>query len=172
MFFTSENKYRKYYYEIDTEWHENKIGTYHVSGIGNSHKDLDPWEHAGPCLRDTYWDYLDPIEDNDETAGNFHIGKILHEIIQDIYKHNVPNSIIEFPIVIKHNDITIKGSVDIIDFDKEAIIDIKTASMFTFPSSEYDYNPTYVSQVSIYSALLSYWVFKKMNHYKMYKKIS
>lgn len=156
------NEYRKYYYEREVDWHETKIGIYHVSAIGNSHKDLDPQEHSGPCLRETFFGYTDPIKNDDKSQGNFHMGDILHPIVQGIYKKNVPNSVIEFPIVIQlTKDITIKGSVDIIDFDKQAVIDIKTASLFTFPSSEYDYNPTHTSQISIYSGALELYVFKE-----------
>lgn len=155
------NNYRKYYYEVDKDWHENRVGVYHVSSIGNSHKELDPHEHSGPCLRETFKGYIDPVENDDKKEGNFHIGRILHKIIQEIYKHNVPNSSIEFPIIIQlASDIQIKGSIDIIDFDKTAVIDIKTSSMFTHPSSEYDYNPTHTSQISIYSGLLMGYVFK------------
>ena len=34
---TLKNKYKKYFELNEKEWHEYKIGTYHVSGIGNSH---------------------------------------------------------------------------------------------------------------------------------------
>ena len=156
------NKYRKYYFENEEDWHTYEIGTYHVSAVGNSHKDLNPHDHSGPCLRATYFDYIHPIENDDKSEGNFHIGRILHKVIQEIYKINVPNSIIEFPIVLEvKKGITIKGSVDIIDLDEKSIPDIKTASLFTFPTSEYDYSPTHVSQTSIYSALLQMYVFKE-----------
>lgn len=154
------NKFKKYFDEVEEkEWHEYKIGTYHISAVGNSHKDRSPQEHYGPCLRSTFWNYKDPEDKDDKGLGNLRMGNILHRVAQEIYKKNNPNSVIEFPIVVKMGDITIKGSVDIIDFEDKAIVDLKTASLFTFPSSEYDYNPTYLTQVKVYSAFLEYHVF-------------
>lgn len=157
-----KNRYKKYFIEKEGEWHEYEIGIYHVSSIGNTHEGINPQEHYGPCLRATYWEYLDPEERDDESTGNFRMGEILHEIAQKIYKKNHPNSVIEFPIIYRlTTNILIKGSVDIIDFVKKAVIDLKSASLFTFPSSEYDYNPTYISQVKIYTAMLNYWIFQE-----------
>ena len=156
-----ENKYKKYFELVGKEWHDHKIGTYHVSAVGNSHADIDPQEHYGPCLRSTYWDYLDPVENDEKSEGNFKMGDFLHEIAEANYKKNHPNSVNEFPIVLKiSKDVTIKGSIDIIDFDDKIVLDFKSSSMFTFPSSEYDYNETYLSQVRIYTALLEYWIIK------------
>lgn len=154
------NKYKKYFIEDEEkEWHNYKVGTYHISAVGNSHKELSPQEHYGPCLRSTFWNYKDPAERDEKSIGNLRMGNILHGIAQEIYKKNRPNSIIEFPIVIKMGEITIKGSVDIIDFGDKAVVDLKTASLFTFPSSEYDYNQTYLTQVRLYGAFLQYNIF-------------
>jgi hypothetical protein len=153
------NKYREYFLKEETEWHSREIGVYHVSQIGNSHKELDPQKHYGPCLLSTYEDYKNPEERDLLSTGNLAMGTLLHKVVQKRYKKNHPNSVIEFPIVLDYQGIRIMGSVDIIDFDRKAVMDIKTASLFTFPGSEYDYNPTYISQVKIYTALLELFVF-------------
>lgn len=152
-----KNLYKKYWIEEPKEVHEYKIGTYHVSQIGNSHLDLDFDEHSGPCLRQGYWEYLEPIEQKDGTAGNFHIGRILHEEIQRIAKINNPAIINEFPLRVWIKDIIISGSIDTVEFTKEGIhiIDFKSASQYTLPKGDFDKNPTHFTQVYIYAYLLS-----------------
>lgn len=157
------------YFEIsgddEKNWHRNVIGEYHVSSIGLSHADLEPEEHYGPCLRATYFNYKNNNDMDLNNKGNVTMGKILHEHVQRIYKERHPNSIIEFPIFINYDeDIKILGSVDILVFgngiDEDMVIDIKSASMYTFPSSKYDYNATYISQIKIYAGYLIDEIFK------------
>jgi len=151
-----ENKIRTYFKIKDSsDWHRYKIGEYHVSSIGCSHKELDPQTHYGPCLRATYYAYTEPEEKDLKTIGNLLMGEILHKIVQERYKGLNPNAIIEYPVThIYGNQLTIKGSIDILDLEDGSIRDVKSASLFTFPGSEYDYNPTHIDQVSIYAALL------------------
>jgi hypothetical protein len=158
-----ENKFEKYFKKKDGEWHNYKIGVYHVSAIGCTHQNLEPEEHYGPCLRSTYYDYVETVEKNE---GAFKIGNILHEHVQDVYKKNEPASIVEFPIKLKTDiaeiEIEIRGSVDLIDMaDEPYIIDLKTSSMYTFPSGKYDLNPTYETQVILYTFILRDRIFKK-----------
>jgi len=164
-----DNQFEKYFIKKDTEWHSYKIGEYHVSAVGCSHQDLEPEEHYGPCLRSTYWDYLDPVEKELSGKGNLRMGNILHGIVQDIYKESYPACSIEFPILltfsdeISGEDLKIRGSVDILDFNGEDpfVLDLKTSSMFTFPSSPYDLNPTYKTQVILYTYMLRNFILKK-----------
>ena len=151
------NQYDKYWIKRPKETHEYKIGTYHVSQIGNSHIDLESSEHSGPCLRQGYWQYSDPIEFTDGTKGNFHMGRILHERIQEIKKINDPAVINEFPLRMWIKDIIISGSIDTIIFTKEgiSIIDFKSASQYTLPSGKWDKNITHFSQVYLYAYILS-----------------
>ena len=159
-----KNEYEKYWLIDEKEWHENEIGIYHISAVGISHQDLEPEEHSGPCLRSKYFVYLEGENHNQASIGNFYMGNLLHAESQGIYKKNHPNSVGEFPIVYKiaegGEDITIKGSVDIVDFDIQINPDLKTASMFTFPSSEYDTSPTYMTQVTLYTYILNEFVFR------------
>jgi len=160
-----DNKINKYFEKLENDWHEYKIGTYHISAVGSSHADLEPEEHTGPCLRRTYWDYLD-LEPQDEIEGNLLLGIILHEFVQTIYKNNNPACIIEYPIILDFEEgeikIKIRGSVDILDFNEEIpyVLDIKTASPYLFPSSPYDMNPSYKTQVILYTYLLQKFIFK------------
>ena len=157
-----KNLYPKYWIEKPKKVHEYKIGTYHVSQIGNSHKNLEPKEHSGPCLRQGYWEYLDPTEFEIGTVGNFHIGNILHEEIMRILKINNPAVISEFPLRMWiFDDMTLSGSVDAIVFTKKGahVIDFKTASQYTLPKGRYDKNPTHFTQVYIYAWMLHRHVF-------------
>lgn len=152
-----KNLYHKYWIKVPREVHTYEIGTYHVSQIGNSHIDLEFDEHSGPCLRQGYWQYLDPIEYSAGTLGNFHMGRILHEEIQKITKINNPAVINEFPLRMWIKDIIISGSIDTIVFSKDgiSIIDFKSASQYTLPQGDYDKNPTHFTQVYLYAYILS-----------------
>ena len=152
-----KNLYRKYWIEKPKKVHGYKMGVYHVSQIGNSHADLQPGEHSGPCLRQGYWDYIDSIEFEDGTVGNFHIGNILHEDIQRIAKLNNPAVVNEFPLRVWLAEFIISGSVDNIVFVENGIhiVDFKTASQYTLPKGSYDKNITHFTQVYIYAFLLS-----------------
>lgn len=158
-----ENKFDKYFNKKDIKWHSYEIGVYHISAVGCGHGDLEPTDHYGPCLRSTYWDYYDPPNRSLETEGNFRMGNILHKKAQKIYKHNNPNSVVEFPVVLTFErdgtPVEIRGSVDLIDFNKKMAIDLKTSSMFSHPTSPYEYNPTYVDQVALYTYMLNTFVF-------------
>ena len=149
-----DNKLTKYFNISEGNWHQNKIGTYHVSAIGNSHQDLEPEEHYGPCLRATATQYTQPPDKTLHFLGTVHIGKLIHRIIQENFKEKNPNAKIEYPIIIKKDGLIFKGSVDILIREPDMVIDIKTANRFTFPSGKYDYNPTYVSQLKIYAGFL------------------
>lgn len=152
-----KNQYLKYWVENPKKVHAYEMGTYHVSTVGISHKDLEPGEHSGPCLRQGYWDYIDRIEFRPETLGNFEEGIILHKRIQEIMKINNPATINEFPLRGWLSDFIVSGSVDTVAFVKDGIhvIDFKTASQYTLPKSRYDKNPTHFAQVYIYAFLLS-----------------
>jgi len=156
-----KNEYEEFWVERPKETHEYEIGTYHVSQIGNGHKDLRTNEHSGPCLRAGYWDYLNAQSGISEqtigTTGNFRIGNILHEKIQEIMKINNPAVINEFPLRAWVWNIVVSGSIDTVVFTEEgvSIIDFKTASAYTLPSGQWDKNPTHFTQVYIYAYLLS-----------------
>lgn len=152
-----ENLYKKYWIEEPKEVHEYKKGTYHVSQVGNGYPDLETDEHSGPCLRQGYWEYIDPIKQNDGTTGNFRIGSILHKKIQKIIKINNPAVINEFPLRQWIRNVIVSGSIDTVIFTKEGVhvIDFKTASQYTLPKGEFDKNPTHFTQVYIYAYLLS-----------------
>ncbi|MHA1795249.1 MAG: CRISPR-associated protein Cas4 [Promethearchaeota archaeon] len=156
-----ENVFLKYFPLKNESWHEYEIGIYHVSEIGCSHDNLEPEEHYGPCLRKTYMIYQDILRDEDPSrSGIFEIGKIIHEIIQREYIEG-HNAVFEFPLILNINDeITIKGSVDLLEFKPDMVIDIKTASDYTFPRSKYDFSPTYEDQIYIYTYILKNFVFK------------
>ena len=152
-----DNLYNKYWIENEQEIHTYDIGTYHVSQIGNSHTDLESDEHSGPCLRQGYWEYLEPIEKSVSTIGNFELGKIIHEKIQELMKLNNPATVNEFPLRVWLKKIILSGSVDTIVFTKDGlhVIDFKSASQYTLPKGDYDKNPTHFTQVYIYAFLLS-----------------
>jgi len=165
-----ENEFRKYWHPEFKDWHENIKGVYHISSVGCDHQDLEWDEHSGPCLRQTYWEYTDPIPDSDETEGNFEEGREHHEKLQKIIKKWKPNSIIEKPLakIFEREDqkILLVGSIDVeyhhlfdllTDTAKTkkgiSIWDIKTASMFTMPKGKYDKNPTHFDQTKIYGTM-------------------
>ena len=166
-----KNEFQKYWHPEFRDWHENIIGIYHISSIGNSHQDLDSDEHSGPCLRQTYFEYTDPIPNSDETEGNFEEGEEHHKKLQKIIKKWKPNTVIEDPLArIFEKDgqkIIITGSIDITykhllklarDSAKTkkriSIWDIKTASDYTLPKDRYDKNPTHFDQTSNYGTFL------------------
>lgn len=168
-----KNQYEKYFEAKPTEWHRNIIGEYHVSAVGVNHQDLEQNEHSGPCLRDTFYGYVNPIKQKISTTGNFKVGNIFHKYVQDRAKANRP-CIVEFPLARSFSvgDQTIKvfGSVDIIEFDqipKEnqiqtvTFVDLKTASDYTFPYSSVELNPTHRDQVMIYAYWLQNYIFDK-----------
>lgn len=165
------NEFEEYCVKNPYEWHSYDVGEYHISDIGTDHQDLTPKEHYGPCLRNTYWQYTDPPDFSLITKGNFLIGNIIHEKLQDIRKINQPLSIAEFPIYeyieISDDKIALMGSVDLVEFIPKPekrilrITDIKTASNWTFPNSPYAFNPTYISQLTLYTYLLTEYIFKR-----------
>jgi len=160
----------KYWHPEKKEWHENIKGIYHVSSIGTNHQDIDYEDHSGPCLRQTYWEYTDPLPNSDATEGNFEQGREMHERLQKIIKEWKPNTVIEKPLakIFERGEqkILIVGSIDIeykhifnLDRDdsktkkKISIWDIKTASDYTLPADEDDINITHFDQVIIYGTL-------------------
>lgn len=151
-----ENKIDKYFDTREDEtWHDYLIGEYHVSSVGLDHSNLEPEEHYGPCIRHTYFQYKVPVEKNGRVDGALLMGKIIHREIQTYRKKTNPNMVVEFPMTVYTKDgLTVKGSIDMIEFDPIVIVDIKTASDYTFPTSEYDINPTYSSQVKLYTGYL------------------
>lgn len=163
------NLYKKYWILDEKEWHTYEIGKYHISSIGCSHKDIkDPKGHSGPCLRQTFYDYVDKVERSDEMEGNFDMGRMIHEALQDIYKKNHPNSIMEFPMQLVRKEIENVGSSDIVVFtgmidgvQHVDILDVKSSSSWTFPKDENDKNITHFDQVYIYSYWLQNLIFNK-----------
>jgi len=165
-----ENKYEKYWIEKEKEWHGYQVGKYHVSSIGADNQNLNKNDHYGPCLRATFYDYTDKIEDKETSTGNKFIGTILHEKVQEITRKNNRLTIVEFPlieqVVTSHNDIiTLLGSVDLVEFEPYLydgkyrtivnLYDFKTASEYTLPKHDEDYNPTYFNQLKIYAHMLN-----------------
>lgn len=160
-----KNLYKEYWIKKEQDWHQNIIGEYHVSSIGFDNSYLDPVSHTGPCLRQTFYDYIAPKERSDETEGNFGMGNLLHKACQKIYKKNHPNSVIEFPlqqfIKLYGEQVKIMGSIDIVLFEplkngkiSVTIIDLKSASDWTFPKNKDHKNLTHFNQVYIYT----YWL--------------
>jgi len=164
-----KNEYIDYMINRHTEWHTNEVGKYHISAIGNSHADLDPKDHYGPCIRSTYIDYVNKLPHSLTSLGNFKLGNILHKHIQKVYKKNHPLCSIEFGLqsLLKLGRMRILslGSIDIIDqkfivkktYDgliHVDIVDVKTASQYTLPKNKYDRNPTYFSQGYQYASSL------------------
>lgn len=178
------NKYKKYFIIRPYDWHQNKIGYYHVSQIGNNNQDLKQKEHSGPCLRDTFYGFI-PIDVKIQsliTEGNFGVGHLFHGHIEIIQKTNDPFNFPEFPLqkLLDHDGqkIIILGSIDlprqqILTFDDEAkdpipihITDLKTASEYTFPfdNSIMNRSPTHFTQVYIYGYwLMNYYLNQKYN---------
>lgn len=152
---------------VKPDWHENKIGVYHISAVGVNHQDLGYDEHSGPCLRNLYREYTDPIPDSPSTMGNFEMGEDLHRALQKIVKEWEPNTIIEKPLAKiftrDERSILLVGSIDIEYFQmfnlkkatsetkrKVEIWDIKSASSYTLPRGRYDKNPTHFDQTKVY----------------------
>ena len=145
----------------ERDWHEYVPHHYHITQIGVGHQDLNPNTHYGPDLRQAWYRIKKPVEMQVGSKGNLAMGTLLHAALQDIQKKNVPNSIIEFPMFGKHEDITYSGSIDIVEFVEGSfnpirmkIIDIKSASDHTLPKHETDYNPTYFAQLILYTYIL------------------
>jgi len=178
------NKYLKYFIIKPYEWHQNKIGYYHVSQIGANNQRLEPKDHSGPCLRDTFYGFI-PIDvklQSLNTQGNFGVGNIFHPHVENIQKTNNPFNFPEFPLqkLLDHDGqkIIVLGSIDlprqkILTFDDNAddpipihITDLKTASDYTFPydNSVMNRNPTHFDQVYIYGYwLINYYLNSKYN---------
>ena len=157
-----ENKFREKWILNEADWHEYIPHHYHVSAIGADNQDLPPNTHYGPCLRQAFYRIVNPKEKGVGTEGNLYVGTTIHEKLQEIQKKNVPHSIIEFPLFGKHENITYSGSIDITEFQKGSfmpiiidVIDIKSASEYTLPKHETDYNPTYFNQLYLYAFILS-----------------
>lgn len=163
-------EYDKYWVIKDKEWHSYEVGEYHVSSIGTK-KTGEPKKHYGPCLRQTFYEYKYPLEDNVFSKGNKNTGKRIHEDLQVIYKRNNPNSIIEFPLYEEiTEELKLCGSIDVVHFfykDGQQwadIIDFKTAMYLTLPKDEEAYNPTYVYQLYIYAHWLTQIMNVKIRH--------
>ena len=157
-----ENKFKEKWTLNEVDWHEHVPHHYHVSQIGVGHQDLSPDKHQGPCLRQAYYRIVVPKERDVGSEGNLFVGTTVHEKLQDITKKNVPHSIIEFPLFGKYLHVTYSGSVDIVKFKKKSFLpikvnvcDIKSASEYTLPKYETDYNPTYFAQVYLYAYILN-----------------
>ena len=161
-----KNQYSKYWLDNGKDWHEKNIGTYHVSGVGCKQDDNDPDSHYGPCKRQTQYEYTFPIPKSLTSQGNVHTGTNHHALVQDIFRKNHNNSIIEFPLhkmdVIGNEIIHMVGSIDAIIMDYDFtddityidVYDFKTASKYTLPKHDKDYNPTYFSQLYLYGFIL------------------
>lgn len=156
------------FYEL-RDWHEKIVGIYHISSIGCNHQDLDSDDHSGPCIRNTYWDYVDPRPPTIETEGNFEMGDDLHNGWQKVIKKWYPHASIERTVakVFTRGNISILivGSQDVhmpLIFNmkhatsktkrKREIWDGKSASQYTLPKGRYDKNPTHFDQPKIYGA--------------------
>ncbi|MFX0073075.1 MAG: hypothetical protein ACFFAO_18510 [Candidatus Hermodarchaeota archaeon] len=163
------NKFEKYFLITPAEWHGYKIGYYHVSTVGCSHTNQFPDSHSGPCLRATFYEYVNAIMDS------------LHKKVEGNMKIKNPLYFPEFPLqrlfakksiklinglTLRNPKIITKGSIDLpqqieLTFDNKItdpiyvdVGDLKSASNWTFPKSEGDINPTHFDQTNIYS----YWL--------------
>lgn len=98
------------------------------------------------------------------------MGIIMHEYVQRGAKKNRP-CIVEFPLAktFTSGDQTIKvfGSVDLIEFDEKpdkngiatvTLVDLKSASDYTYPFGPDKLNPTHRDQVMIYAYWLQNWI--------------
>ena len=152
------------------DWHEKIIGIYHISVVGCDHQDLEPDEHSGPCLRTSFWDYIDAIPDDPESEGNFEMGRDLHEKWQKLVKEWYPHADIERTVAKIftrfEESILLVGSEDVhmpllfnLAHDtsktkrKREIWDGKSASEWTLPKGRYDKNPTHFDQPYIYGGM-------------------
>jgi len=169
---TLENQFEKYFVVKEPDWHRYKIREYHVTSVGCDNSALEKNDHYGPNLRDTFYDYVNPLPDTIYSKGNKEMGRILHGVAQERYRKNNPLSLDEFPLQkLVYNELTnrnilLLGSIDIKDqyrlqLDgkpnepiKVKIIDFKTASEYTLPKDDDDRNPTYLGQLRIYA----YWL--------------
>jgi len=164
-----ENLYAEYWERPEVDWHARIPHHYHVSQIGVDHSDKDPSEHYGPCLRQSFYKIVDELPKAPSSRGNLRMGNILHEQMQLEEKLKNPSSIIEFPVYIElerlARKISASGSIDIVDFIRCCYpqlfdtVDIKTASSYTLPKGDYDFNPTYFAQVMIYTYILQNFYF-------------
>ena len=179
------NKFEKYFIIRPYDWHEVRIGYYHVSTIGAYNQNREQKEHSGPCLRDTFYGFI-PVDKKKQslnTQGNFKQGDFIHEKGEGIAKINDPFVFPEFPLqrLLAHGKqkIIILGSIDLpkqkqLTLDDNPInaiviniTDFKSASDYTFPydNSEKNRNPTHFDQVNIYT----YWL---LNYYLNNKYIT
>ena len=175
-----QNEYVKYFIIRERDWHEKKIGYYHVSVVGCNHQYLEPDKHSGPCLRAAFYEYTSPKEQSLSTKGNFHVGNSVHSEVELKAKINDPFCFPEFPLqrLFEHkgHKIIALGSIDIptqkeltLEDNAEdpiliSVIDLKTASNWTFPFDESDINPTHFDQTKIYSFwLITYYLNRKYN---------
>lgn len=95
-----DNEFIKYFVEKEKDWHEKILGIYHISRIGNSHKDLEDKQHYGPCLRENFYNYREESKDSLANKGNWRFGHIIEDEVQRVRKKNEPCSISEFPVKI------------------------------------------------------------------------
>ena len=163
---TLENQWKKYWEDPHAVTrHENIIGVYHVSAIGCDHSWMEPDQHSGPCLRQTFYNYVAPVEKNLKSKGNLNQGTVMHKEAQRIYQIKRPFSIIEFPLAKSINkDIVMTGSIDVVDFldgNEVLVLDFKSSSEWTFPKSEDDRQITHFDQVHLYAYILQNFVFGK-----------
>ncbi|MCP4651659.1 MAG: PD-(D/E)XK nuclease family protein [PVC group bacterium] len=164
-----ENRFKDFWERPEVDWHEKIPHHYHVSQVGMDHSNKDASEHYGPCLRQSFYRILDPIPEAPSSRGNLFMGNVLHEIMQTEEKKKNPSSIMEFPLYLEFErngqKISISGSVDIVDFERNSfpqlvnVIDIKTASSYTLPRTESEKNPTYFAQAGIYAYILQNFYF-------------
>lgn len=152
-----DNEYYEYFVDdLEKSWHAYQIGDYHISAIGTTYKDLMEEDKTGPCLRNQFFDFKRnnpvPVVLEPEKAGIFHMGNIIHELVQTKYKINHPEVDIEYALMVTLNPgIRIKGSIDIINRYDGYIIDIKSSAPYNMPGSISDMRPQYYSQVMLYA---------------------
>jgi len=164
-----DNLFVKYWNTDPFDWHRKKEGEYHVSTIGNSHEDLPPEDHYGPCLRAGWYKWQMDKPKSLTSEGNLSMGSLLHRIVQEKYKEAYPLCEIESPVMISlyeketGDEIRLIGSIDLVEFEwindnsskvAFSVGDFKTASNWTLPSGKYDRNPTYFCQSYNYMSFL------------------
>lgn len=170
MYTSLPNKFEKYFIIKPKKWHGNIIGIYHPSSIGCTHTELNQDDHSGPCLRDTFYEYVNPKEKSLTTRGNLEAGNIMHPIVERNAKKNDPFCFPEFPLqklfkkgimkIITHGSIDLPRQMRLTFLNEPEdpiyvnIGDIKTSSEYTFPKTEEDQNPTHFDQTYIYAAWL------------------
>ncbi len=155
IFLTDENQAGKFFNfsELDSKWHEKKIGQYHFSQLIG-------------CLREYYFFFKYDRELSPEQKGIYYVGKVWHEKIQSHLEKTYGFVMIEVPLVDEIDDeIEIIGKADVVSVLEHGIFDIKTTRympvlMDLSPERFEENYGKYVLQVLAYAFFLNNTYFK------------